>query len=89
VAATSYSYSGGKCDPLADHMEIYPTARRMSDGQLCIRFEGGMFRTMLGKLVNHSLTKQAQALKCHSLPTDCRDLKTRHPNPARLCRVFL
>jgi hypothetical protein len=50
-----------------DHMEIYPTVKRMSDGRLCIRFEGGMFRSMLGKLFGLMLTpettrEQAEAL---------------------------
>jgi hypothetical protein len=31
-----------------DHMDIYPTVKQMADGSLCIRFEGGMFRTQLG-----------------------------------------
>jgi hypothetical protein len=33
-----------------DHMGIYPTVKQMTDGSLCIRFEGGMFRTQLGNL---------------------------------------
>jgi hypothetical protein len=41
-----------------DHMEIYRPVKRMSDGQLCIRFEGGMFRCMLGKLFNLMLTPE-------------------------------
>ena len=32
-----------------DHMGIYSTVKQMVDGSLCIRFEGGMFRTLLGK----------------------------------------
>jgi hypothetical protein len=50
-----------------DHMEIYPAVRRMSDGQLCIRFEGGMFRTMLGKLFGLMLTPEATREQAEAL----------------------
>jgi hypothetical protein len=61
-----------------DHTEIYLTVRRMSDSQLCIRFEGGMFRTMLGKLFGLMLTpettrEQAEAPR-KALPLHVRGL---------------
>jgi hypothetical protein len=41
-----------------DHMGIYPTVKQMADGSLCIRFEGGMFRTLRGKLFGLTLTPE-------------------------------
>ena len=50
-----------------DFMAISPTVKVMSDGRLCIRFEGGMFPSLVGKLFGLTLTpettrEQAQAL---------------------------
>jgi hypothetical protein len=41
-----------------DFMAICPTVRVMSDGRLCIRFEGGMFPSLVGKLFGLTLTPE-------------------------------
>jgi hypothetical protein len=41
-----------------DFMAICPTVKVMSDGRLCIRFEGGMFPSLLGKLFGLTLTSE-------------------------------
>jgi hypothetical protein len=50
-----------------DFMVIKPTVKAMSDGQLCIRFDGGMFPSLLGMLFGLTLTpattqEEAEAL---------------------------
>jgi hypothetical protein len=50
-----------------DHMGIYPAAKQMSDGSLCIRFEGGMFRTLLGKLFGLTLTPETTEEEAEAL----------------------
>jgi hypothetical protein len=47
---------------------IKPTVKAMSDGQLCIRFEGGMFPSLHGMLFGITLTpattqEEAEALR--------------------------
>jgi hypothetical protein len=50
-----------------DHMGIYPTVKQMADGSLCIRFEGGMFRTQLGKLFGLTLTPETTEQEAEAL----------------------
>lgn len=50
-----------------DHMGIYPTVKQMADGSLCIRFEGGMFRTLLGKLFGLTLMPETSEQEAESL----------------------
>ena len=50
-----------------DHMGIYPTVKQMVDGSLCIRFEGGMFRTQLGNLFGLMLTPETSPEEAEAL----------------------
>jgi hypothetical protein len=50
-----------------DFMAICPTVKLMSDGRLCIRFEGGMFPSLPGKLFGLTLTPETTLEEAEAL----------------------